>query len=313
MRHITAVCLAAVVVASVGAAHAYEFWGVTVGTQSYNGSNQLTFDGLAHSGIQYTVGGYEYTRVDSEWLGPFPAADPGAQYLTSRKCDAQGLFFKAEESAARFVIISGSLQTGATAPDCAMGTRRFGPGDLKIDLNGVTYGVGLRLSNLTWAVDPTTTNANYRLLSANAGYESIYARDAGTLGTVELNPRWARCGNPSLPAGSDKRYAFFVSGSGTLVGNATVGFQSTGLSLGVAPVFAYEVTLPWSAIGLASAPESFNVSYRPDCGNDLLTMQVVPGDFVSTPEPGTWIALACGLVALGVRRVKKQSTDVLSS
>jgi hypothetical protein len=305
MRHITILCLAAVAVASAGAAHAYEFWGVTVGTQSYNGSNQLTFDGLAQSGIQYTVGGYEYTRVDSQWLGPFPAADPGAAFLTSRKCDAQGLFFKADEEGAKFTIITGSLQTGATAPDCAMGARRFGPGDLKIDVGGVTYGVGLRLSGLTWAVDPATTDPNYRLISANGGYENIYARDAGTLGRVEAHPRWARCGNPALPSDSNRTHAFFVSGSGTLVGEATVGFYSTGLTLGLAPICAYEVRMPWSAIGLASAPQAFNASFRPDCGNDLLSMQVIPNDQISTPEPSTWLALAGGLAALGVRRVRK--------
>ena len=73
MHRVLTVLLALATVASCGAAQAYEFWGVTVGTQSYKDSNQLTFDGLAESDIEYTVGGYEYTRVDSEWLGPFPA------------------------------------------------------------------------------------------------------------------------------------------------------------------------------------------------------------------------------------------------
>jgi hypothetical protein len=306
MRKRLAICLAAVVVASVGAAHAYEFWGVTVGTESYNGSSQLTFDGLAQSNVQHTVGGYEYTRVDSQWLGPFPAADPGAGYLISRKCDAQGLFFKADAQAAHFMIVTGSLQTGVTAPECGCGTRRYGPGDLKIDVNGLTYGVGLRLSDLTWAVDPATTNPEFRIISATGGYDNIYARDAGTLGKVELNPRWARVGHSALASGSDKAYAFYVSGSGTLAGEASVGFHSTGLALGVAPVYAYEVSVPWSAIGMGSAPQSFTASYRPDCGNDILSAQFDPSlDLASTPEPSTWIGLVSGLTALGVRKAKK--------
>ncbi len=305
MRTRSAICLTAIIIASGAAVQAYDFWGVTVGTQTYCHSKQLTFDGLAKSNIQYTVGGYEYTRVDSQWLGPFPAASPGADYLVSQKCDAQGLFFKADPKAAHFMIITGSLQTGITAPECGCGKRRYGPGDLKIDVNGVTYGVGLRLSNLLWAVDPETTNPEFRLINPAGGFEDIHARDTGTLGRVELNPRWARTGNSTLAAGSDNAYAFYISGSGVLTGEATVGFSRTRLALGAAPVYAYEVDLPWSSMGLTTAPHSLTASYRPDCGNDILSAQFQPGLDLAIPEPSSWISLAIGLAAVTVRKTKR--------
>jgi hypothetical protein len=305
MHNKTAIFLTALLVLSGGAANAYQFWGVTVGTQTYSGSSQLTFDGLANSNIQYTVGGYEYTRVDSQWLGPFSAADPGAAFLISRKCDAQGLFFKADADAARFVIITGSNQNGVTAPEVGCGSRKYGPGDLKIDVDGVTYGVGLRASNLLWAVDPATTNPEFRLLTPSGGFESIYARDAGTAGRVEVNPRWARTGHSTLAAGSDKAYAFYVAGSGTQTGQASIGFESTGLMLGAVPVYAYQITVPWSAIGMGSTRGVFRASYRPDCGNDILSLQAVPGELAATPEPGACLTLAGGCAALGLRRIKK--------
>lgn len=300
------ICLAIIACASVGAAHAYEFWGVTVGTQTYSGNSQLTFDGLTGSDIGYTVGGYEYTRVDSQWMGPFTAPDPGSAFLISRKCDAQGLFFKADADAAKFVVITTSLQTGVTAPEVGSGTRRYGPGDLKLDCNGNTYGIGLRLSDLTWAVDPATTNPEFRIINPAGGYESIFARDAGTLGRVELNPQWARVGHSSLAQGSDKAHAFYVSGSGALVGEASVNFQPTGLVLGIAPVFSYEVTVPWSSIGLPSSPRTFTASWRPDCGNDILSLQykdqLAMADF---PEPTTWVALVSGLGAMVAMKRRK--------
>ena len=287
-----------------GGAFAYEFWGVTVGAADYDGSPQLTFDGLENSGIEYVVGGYEYTRVGSEWYGPFPAAAPGEGYLASRRSDAQGLFFKADVDAARFVIITGAAQTGAPAPECGTGIRLFGPGDLKIDVGENTFGVGLRLDGLLWALDPYTTNPDYQIRRPEGGADSIYARDAGTLGSVEINPQWARAGHSTLAAGSDMAYAFFKSGSGSAVGSATVEYRSTGIVLCGAGVYAYEVAVPWSALGLDPQDFAFRASWRPDCGNDLLTADFTGSvESMTTPEPGASAGVLGGLLGLaGIRR-----------
>ena len=283
-----------------GNASAYEFWGVTVGTAEHEGATQLTFDGLAGSGIQYAVGGYEYTRVDSDWQGPFPAAAPGEGYLASRKSDAQGLFFKFDANYAKFVVITGSAQTGAPAPELGTGTRLFGPGDLTIDVGGDTYGVGLRLSGLDWAIDPATTNPEHLIYHPDGSVASIYARDVGTAGDIELNPTWARAGHSTLPIGSEMAPAFFVSGSGDQAGSANVTYEDTGIVMYGAEVYAYELEVPWTALNVD--PENFDIliSYGPDCGNDIIKV-----DFSSNfgpgpvPEPGSWVVVLSGLAGLG--------------
>lgn len=283
-------------------ANAYQFWGITAGTELYEGSPQLTFSGVAGARVSWAVGGYKYTRVDSTWYGAFEAAAPGAEFLASRRSDAQGLFFRADADAARFVIITGSNQNGSPAPECGTGTRLFGPGDLKIDAGGHTYGVGLRLNDLLWAVDPFTTNPEFIIHTAGGGTESIYARDAGTLGRVERDPRWARVGHSTLPASSDKASAFYLRNSGIYEGGAVVSFADTGLYLAGARVYAYEVAVPWSTLGLDPAGYSFTASWRPDCGNDLISLAVEGSGVV--PEPASLVTLllaAAGIPLLGRR------------
>lgn len=284
-------------------ASAFDFWGVTLGTASYNGSTHLTFDGLNGTDIQYVVGGYKYTRVDGAWYGAYAAAAPGEGFLASRKSDAQGLFFRADADAARFMIIAGTPQAGYAAPECGTGSRIFGPGDLKIDVGSDTFGVGLRLDNLLWAIDPYTTNPEYQIHAAGGGYESINARDAGTLGDIELDPRWAFMGHGSLNPTSDMASAFFVSGSGALVGSASVSYVHTGITLFGAGVYAYEVSVPWSVLGLDANSYAFTASWRPDCGNDILSADFAGSPAMApVPEPGGAAGLVGGLLGLAACR-----------
>jgi len=284
--------------ASANTAFAYEFWGITLGTQEHDGHAQLTFDGVAASGAGYAVGGYKYTRVDGQWLGAFEAASPGEGFLASRKSDAQGIFFRADVDVARFVIIAGSNQSGSTAPECGTGTRLFGPGDLRIDTDTGTYGVGLRLSGLTWALDPNTTNPEFRVIRPDGTYDSVNARDGGTLGVIEMNPDWARVGHSTLPAGSDLATAFYVAGSGDVAGTASIGFEHTGIVIEGAGVYAYSVEVPWTAIGMTAGNYDFRASWRPDCGNDLIGAEFSSLGVSSVPEPGSLAALAGGLTGL---------------
>lgn len=295
--------LAIVLLVCLGqAGQAYDFWGITLGSAIYDGSDQLTFDGVAESGADYAVGGYKYTRVDNTWLGAFEAASPGAGFMASRISDAQGLFFRADDYAARFMIITGSKQTGAAAPECGTGTRLFGPGDLKIDVDGRTYGIGMRLSDLRWALDPSTTNPEFLIHGAEGGIESIFARDKGTLGTVELGPNWAHMGNAILPDSTDLAYAFFISGTGSQVGSANVSFANTGIVVGGAGVYAYEITVPWATLGLDRRSYEFRASWRPDCGNDVIAANFSSGNFQPVPEPASIAALLSGLLTTAAFR-----------
>ena len=305
IKRLVTILVIILVGASIGTgASAYGFWGIGLGVDTYEASDQLSFSGVAQSGAQYVVGGYKYTCVDGTWLGPFPAAAPGEEYLASRRSDAQGLFFKADADAARFVVITGADQNGRPAPEVGTGTRLFGPGDLKIDIGGQTYGVGLRQSNLLWAVDPLTTNPEFQIWH-NGEIDDINARDAGTLGRVELNPWWDRAGHSALPSDSDMTSAFYVSGSGTLVGSATVDFSYTGLSLYGAKVCAYEIAVPWTALGIDPKSFQMDVSWRPDCGNDILSATFSTGlsDVSAVPEPSSLASVMGGVAGLlAVRR-----------
>jgi hypothetical protein len=281
-------------------AFSYDFWGISVGSAAYQGSTHTTFDGVAGSGTRYVVGGWKYTRVDGSWSGPSEAPVPGEGYLASRRSDAQGIFFKADTNAANFVIIATSARTGQGAPELGYDLRKFGPGDLKIDIGDMTLGVGLRLDDLLWAQNPTAIQAQYQIYGTHNQILDMQSRDGGTLGDIELNPEWGRVGNQSLAAGSDKASAFYVSGSGELVGNATVGYADTGVSYNGAHVYSYSVSVPWEVLGQDAANYSFTASWRPDCGNDILSADFgnVALSTSSVPEPGSIVALTSGLIGL---------------
>lgn len=296
-RLITIVFIAALAITAT-TAFAYDFWGVNVGTASYDGSTQLTFDGLNGSGIQYAVGGWKYTRVDGEWQGAFAAPIPGEGWLASRKSDAQGIFFKSDGANAHFTIVATASQDGQLATELGFDRRLFGGGDLKIDVNGTTYGVGMRKSNLLWAQNPSATGPQYQIYGADGSVINMHSRDAGTLGTVVENPFWARVGNQDLSSDSINRFAFFVDGTGTAVGSDTVSFTDTGISMNGAHVYSYEVTVPYSVLGLTDG-QSFAASWRPDCGNDVISADFNAGALPSSvPEPATVVSLAGGMVTL---------------
>ncbi len=289
-------------------AFAYDFWGITIGTTVHNGAPQLTFSGVAASGAQYVVGSYNWTLVDSVWYGPHAAASPGLGYNNiHRNFDAMGLFFLPQVDVAKFMIVTGMPQTGVDAASAGYGNRLFGPGDLKLDVSGNTYGIGLRLSNLLWAVDPNTTSPYFKIYKAEGGADSIYARDVGTLGRVELNPRWDHVDHYNMPACDPRGYAFFVSGSGTLVGSASVSYADTGLMLDTGRIYVYEASVPWSTIGINHGLFSLTASWRPDCGNDMIV-----GNFCGTrpevppspaiPEPMSILLAISGFSTLAFTR-----------
>lgn len=286
-------------------AFAYDFWGITLGTDTYQGSTQLAFTSPQNDEIQYVVGGYEYTRVGSNWYGPFAAASPGANYTVHRKMDAQGLFFLADVKSAKFVIFTGMPQTGVAAPECGYGTRLFGPGDLRIVTGGNSYGVGFRLDNLTWAVDPNTTSAYYKIHNPDGTDADIHCRDAGTLGTVEKNAKWAHVDHPELAPNAEAASAFYIKGTGTDMGNVNVTVEDTGVVLNGTRVYAYKVDVPWTMLDINGGNHTLRTTWGPDCGNDLLA-----GDFTvagAIPEPATILGVSTALMGFVVYKRRKKS------
>ncbi|MEN6357361.1 MAG: PEP-CTERM sorting domain-containing protein, partial [Armatimonadota bacterium] len=188
---------------------------------------------------------------------------------------------------------------GQGAPELGYDKRMFGPGDLRIDIGSMTIGVGLRLDDLLWAQNPSAKQSQYQVYGTDNKVLNMRSRDAGTLGDVELNPTWARAGNQSLAAGDIRNSAFFVSGSGTSIGNADVDYAYTGVTYNGAKVFAYKVSVPWELLGQNAKNYSFTASWRPDCGNDVLGANFrgsLVGTTSSVPEPGSVVALTSGLI-----------------
>jgi hypothetical protein len=144
----------------------------------------------------------------------------------------------------------------------------------------------------------------------------MHARDVGTLGDIELNPQWARMGNSTLAAGSDLASAFFKSGSGRAIGSAAVDFTTTDVSLSGVGINVYTISVPWKALRGSWDNYSFDVSWRPDCGNDIINGSFVAGrgpspkpmslapvwqagpSPESVPEPSSMLALLIGSAGL---------------
>ena len=115
---------------------------------------------------------------------------------------------------------------------------------------------------------------------------------------------WGRVGNQDLAATSDQRYAFFVGGTGQSVGSATVSFADTGLSMNGARVYAYEVSVPWTTLGLTDG-SSFTASWRPDCGNDVISSEFNRNLAAApVPEPASIVTMVGGLIALVMKKRK---------
>ncbi len=302
-----AIVLAILLFGLSGGAFAYDFWGITMGTELYNGAQQLAFTAPG-TDIQYQVGAYQYTKVGSTWYGSFAPASPGSAYpQLQRKCDAMGLFFTSTAEAACFKIITGMPETGVTAPEVGYGAREFGPGDLMIRSGLDTYGIGLRAGGLLWAVDPASTAAWYQIYNADGSLASMYARDAGNLGSVALNPNWAHVDNHPLAAlpNDPRAFGFYIAGTGTSVGSATsVGSEATGVFLDGVQLFSYDVVVPWELIGIDSSDDFFEASWRPDCGNDLISARFKP-DIPDVPEPYSVVLAVTGLAAVAGYRRKR--------
>ncbi|MGQ9456356.1 MAG: hypothetical protein ACUVRS_00505 [Armatimonadota bacterium] len=283
--------------------------GIVITKELSEGMEQLVFENVA-TDIQYVLGSYKYTKINGVWSVAHQPASPGLGYDDiHRKFDAMALFFKPETEYARFMIVTGMPWTGTTAANLGYGNRMFGPGDLKIDVGSTNYGVGLRQGGLFWGtVDPGPSKPWFQVHKAEGGTDIISARDAGTLGTIEKNPQWDHVDNHILPAYSDAAYAFFRAGSGTLMpGTAILTFHDTGLTLEGFKVYAYEVAVPWSSIEVNPQRYAFRASWRPDCGNDIIT-----GNFEGTcnlplpvvPDASALMLAPIGLIA--IRLIQKK-------
>jgi hypothetical protein len=298
MRVASGLFLALTLVVAASSTYAYSFWGINVGTASYDSEIQLTFDGVyGYPDLKYALGSYNYTGVWNgiayDWYGAHAAASPGASYAVHRKCDAMAIFHIADDNYAKFMILAGTPQTGFTAPEIGYGTREFGPGDLRIvdEHSSDVYGIGLRSKAkvLKWY---DGSSPEYKIYYAHTDTVApITCRNTGTQGDVVKNATWAHVDHSSLGPGDPEAYAFYISDSTNLIGSAVVTAANTGVSISGTDIWAYEVTVGWDLLGVDPGDEyCFNVSWRPDCGNDIISLDLC-GSRTYVPEPSSILSL----------------------
>jgi len=296
-------CLFIAFFALISGAYAsdYSFWGITMGQESYAGRSQVTFSGVGST--QYIVGGYPYSKVDGAWYQTNDAPSPGTDYAAWRAFDAQAMFFRGDSQYAHFAMVGGCNPNGVTFGPGGYGDRQFGPGDLRINIGGSWYGVGVRQGGLKWYDGDNAQFKIYRADTMEAAAAST--RDAGNVGVVERNPIWYHADHAGLAPVDNQAYAFFAPGSGTNTGAAVVSVTDTGVNFDGYDSFMYEVAVPWAALGYTDQPTNTTVyaQWMPDCGNDYLG-----GNFrMSTvPEPSSVQLLVLGIGVVGFRFVRRR-------
>ena len=300
LRHVTTVIIVAAMVLAVSNAFAYEFWDGAISIDSVSNNQYLNVTTAGSDDSWYEVASYPHAVVNGVTVNADPAT-PGTGYGNLHlHTDAMAMFFKYDSSKATFLMISGMPRAGVEARQW-YGERKFGPGDLKIDVNGLTYGIGMRDGGLRWDMYDAPHQAIHEAASgAIAQNQSV--RDTGNMGQIKLNPDWYHVDNPSV-FGVDKAYAFFDAASGTSAGAAEVNIWETDILLGEDPnpisLYAYEVVVPWSTIGFATGDISLTASWRTDCGNDIIKKTFI----AELPEPGSLIAILTGLIGfIGYKR-----------
>ena len=288
-------------------AFAFEFWdgAININTAEHPDTlkQYLSFTTTGSDNSWYQVGCYPYAQVNGVWTSAV-AADPGPDYGDLHlKTDAMAMFFDYDSSQAKFLIIAGIPPSGITASQW-YGGREFGPGDLKLDIGGNIYGIGMRDGGLHWAEDhsPDASYLDIHEAESGAVAQDQHVRDASNIGQIKLNPDWYHVDNPDV-FGIDKSYAFFDATSGiSNDGTATINVEPMNVQIGDYPmcIYAYEVIVPWASIGVINGAEiSFTASWRPDCGNDIINKEFS----VELPEPCSLIAILTGLIGLiGLRR-----------
>jgi hypothetical protein len=280
----------------------FSFWGITMSQQSYAGGNQLSF--ITPTAIRpYVISGTSFTNVNGTWYGPFAPPSPGLGYDEYPAFDAQAAFFYTDPAAVHFALIGGMDPAGVTFADGGYGGREFGPGDLCLSIDGLTYGIGLREGGLYWANGDHSQMKIYRADTGAVAPADI--RDAGNLGDVVLAPTWYHVDHAGLAPSDPQAYSFFGAGSGTLTGQATVNVVGTGVYFGNYESYLYEVSIPWTALGYDGRPLDTGIAFHwgPDCGNDI----ILGGMSTPVPEPAV-IQLAgilLGLCGLGLARFKR--------
>lgn len=244
-------------------------WGIVVAdnnNSTWNVSGGVTLIGTPMEEDQSDTAG------DSGQLGP---RQGGQNY------DAEFMAVAYEAGRIYLIIVTGQR------PD--NGFSRFGPGDIRIEGGGVTYGIEVG-GGAGGANDPIGFGApgSTYTLNNNGWTTAVNTADAAqTAGSMWSNVNWLD--SPVTSAGQPQ---FEIDGSSTLVPGSEFAYSGNSVTSQHAVI---EASFDAS---LFSPGTSVSFHWRPSCDNDRLDVQTT----VPVPEPTTLGILLAGCLMLRRRK-----------
>lgn len=245
-------------------------WGVAVADNNFS-----QFTPYA-STLYYAKEDTSDTAGDSGFVGP----NYGGQNY-----DVEFLGVRQQGSRLYLAMVSG------LRPD--NGFERFGPGDIRIVVNGIAYGIevgggagGGGGGVLTEGTEGSTYKLDANGFTSGHNVAALPHAAAQTTGSIWKNSTWIM--DPIAPATPVQFQG------GTQVGMADYVYTRNTVTSQHSIIEASFET------GLFGDIHSIEIAWGPACGNDVLS---VTGD-INVPEPHVLSLLAVGLAGIAVRRPK---------
>lgn len=256
-------------------------WGITVGD-----NNTSNFSSLATNiGLQASFTEDQNDNAgDSGYLGP----NQGGQNY-----DAEFLGAALQGTTLYLAIVTGQR------PD--NGAQKYGPGDIRLTIGGIDYGVevgGGAGGGAGGAIAEGATGSTYTLNGSGWTTGHADAAAAQTAGSVWLGADWID--DPIAPA---TPVQMEVNGSSTQVGTADYVYTRNSVTSQHAII---EMALDISGLLDEDGETNIGIHWSPSCGNDVV-QAFFTASSETIPEPGSALVWLAGFgVAAGVRYRRKR-------